>query len=146
DQRIVWMRQLIEWVQEMQEPSEFLSTLKVDLYPVEVYAFTPKGRVLALPRGATPIDFVYAIHTEVGHQCVGAKVNGQIVPLRYHLSNGDVVEILTQKGHAPAATGSTLSAPPGRAAGSGTGSTCTNALRPPKSAGSCSSAKRGSLA
>ena len=101
DQRIVWMRQLIEWVQEMQEPSEFLSTLKVDLYPVEVYAFTPKGRVLALPRGATPIDFAYAIHTEVGHQCVGAKVNGQIVPLRYHLSNGDVVEILTQKGHAP---------------------------------------------
>ncbi len=101
DQRIVWMRQLIEWVQEMQEPSEFLSTLKVDLYPVEVYAFTPKGRVLALPRGATSIDFAYAIHTEVGHLCVGAKVNGQIVPLRYQLSNGDVVEILTQKGHAP---------------------------------------------
>jgi len=101
DQRIVWMRQLIEWVKEMQEPSDFLSTLKVDLYPEEVYVFTPKGRVLALPRGATPIDFAYAIHTEVGHQCVGAKVNGQIVPLRHKLSNGDVVEILTQKGHAP---------------------------------------------
>ncbi len=101
DQRIVWMRQLIEWVKEMQEPSEFLSTLKVDLYPEEVYTFTPKGRVLALPRGATPVDFAYAIHTEVGNQCVGAKVNGQIVPLRYRLANGDVVEILTQKGHAP---------------------------------------------
>jgi len=101
DQRIVWMRQLIEWVKEMQEPSDFLSTLKVDLYPEEVYTFTPKGRVLALPRGATPLDFAYAIHTEVGHQCVGAKVNGQIVPLRHRLANGDVVEILTQKGHAP---------------------------------------------
>src|SRR5229473_783505 len=101
DQRIVWMRQLIEWVKEMQEPSEFMSTLRVDLYPEEVYAFTPKGRVLALPRGATPLDFAYAIHSEVGHQCVGAKVNGQIVPLRHRLSNGDVVEILTQKGHAP---------------------------------------------
>ena len=101
DQRILWMRQLIEWVQDMQEPSEFLSTLRVDLYPEEVYTFTPKGRVLALPRGATPVDFGYAIHSEVGHQCVGAKVNGQIVPLRHQLSNGDVVEILTQKGHAP---------------------------------------------
>ncbi len=101
DQRIVWMRQLIEWVREMQEPSEFLSTLKVDLYPEEVYIFTPKGRVLVLPRGATPVDFAYAVHTEVGHQCTGAKVNGQIVPLRHNLSNGDVVEILTQKGHTP---------------------------------------------
>ena len=101
DQRILWMRQLIEWVKEMQEPSDFLSTLKVDLYPEEVYAFTPKGKVLALPRGATPVDFAYAVHTEVGNQCIGAKVNGQIVPLRHRLSNGDVVEILTQKGHAP---------------------------------------------
>jgi len=101
DQRILWMRQLIEWVKEMQEPSEFMSTLKVDLYPEEVYAFTPKGKVLALPRGATPVDFAYAVHTEVGNQCIGAKVNGQIVPLRHRLTNGDVVEILTQKGHAP---------------------------------------------
>jgi GTP diphosphokinase / guanosine-3',5'-bis(diphosphate) 3'-diphosphatase len=101
DQRILWMRQLIEWVKEMQEPSEFMSTLKVDLYPEEVYAFTPKGKVLALPRGATPVDFAYAVHTEVGNQCIGAKVNGQIVPLRHRLSNGDVVEILTQKGHVP---------------------------------------------
>ena len=95
------MRQLIEWVQEMQEPSEFLSTLRVDLYPEEVYTFTPKGRVVVLPRGATPIDFAYAVHTEVGHQCTGAKVNGEMVPLRHALANGDVVEIVTQKGHAP---------------------------------------------
>lgn len=101
DQRIIWMRQLIEWAREMQEPSEFLSTLKVDLYPEEVYAFTPKGRVIPLPRGATPVDFAYAVHTEVGNQCTGAKVNGQIVPLKHALANGDVVEILTQKGHVP---------------------------------------------
>ncbi len=81
DQRITWMRQLIEWSQELQEPGEFLSTLKVDLAPVEVYAFTPKGRVLELPKGATPVDFAYSVHTEVGHQCVGAKVNGQMVSL-----------------------------------------------------------------
>jgi GTP pyrophosphokinase len=101
DQRIAWMRQLIEWSQELQEPGEFLSTLKVDLAPVEVYAFTPKGRVLELPRGATPVDFAYSVHTAVGHQCVGAKVNGQMVTLRHEIVSGDVVEILTQKGHKP---------------------------------------------
>ncbi|HVN09661.1 MAG TPA: bifunctional (p)ppGpp synthetase/guanosine-3',5'-bis(diphosphate) 3'-pyrophosphohydrolase [Patescibacteria group bacterium] len=101
DQRIVWMRQLIEWVQEMQEPAEFLSTLRVDLYPEEVYAFTPKGKVIPLPRGATPVDFAYAVHTEVGNTCVGARVNGQMVSLRHALSNGDVVEVITQKGHTP---------------------------------------------
>jgi guanosine-3',5'-bis(diphosphate) 3'-pyrophosphohydrolase len=101
DQRITWMRQLIEWSQELEEPGEFLSTLKVDLAPGEVYAFTPKGRVLELPRGATPVDFAYAVHTEIGHQCVGAKVNGQMVALRHEIGSGDVVEILTQKGHKP---------------------------------------------
>jgi GTP diphosphokinase / guanosine-3',5'-bis(diphosphate) 3'-diphosphatase len=101
DQRIAWMRQLIEWSQELQEPGEFLSTLKVDLAPVEVYAFTPKGRVLELPKGATPVDFAYSVHTEVGHQCVGAKVNGHMVSLRHEIGSGDVVEILTQKGHKP---------------------------------------------
>ena len=101
DQRITWMRQLIEWSQELEEPGEFLSTLKVDLAPVEVYAFTPKGRVLELPRGATPVDFAYTVHTEVGHHCVGAKVNGQMVALRHEIVSGDVVEILTQKGHKP---------------------------------------------
>src|SRR5215467_7181862 len=101
DQRISWMRQLIEWSQELQEPGEFLTTLKVDLAPVEVYAFTPKGRVLELPKGATPVDFAYSVHTEVGNQCVGAKVNGQMVTLRHEIVSGDVVEILTQKGHKP---------------------------------------------
>jgi GTP diphosphokinase / guanosine-3',5'-bis(diphosphate) 3'-diphosphatase len=101
DQRVVWMRQLIEWVQDMEEPSEFLSTLRVDLYPEEVYTFSPKGRVVVLPRGSTPVDFAYEIHTEVGHQCIGAKVNRQMVPLRHVLANGDVVEILSQKGHPP---------------------------------------------
>ncbi|HVO58815.1 MAG TPA: bifunctional (p)ppGpp synthetase/guanosine-3',5'-bis(diphosphate) 3'-pyrophosphohydrolase [Dongiaceae bacterium] len=101
DQRIIWMRQLIEWSQELQEPGEFLTTLKVDLTPNEVYAFTPKGRVLELPAGATPVDFAYAVHTEVGHQCVGAKVNGHMVTLRHEIASGDVVEILTQKGHSP---------------------------------------------
>src|SRR6202158_434088 len=101
DQRITWMRQLIEWSQELEEPGEFLSTLKVDLAAAEVYAFTPKGRVLELPRGATPVDFAYSIHTEIGHQCVGAKVNGQMVALRHEIVSGDVVEILTQKGHGP---------------------------------------------
>jgi guanosine-3',5'-bis(diphosphate) 3'-pyrophosphohydrolase len=100
-QRIAWLRQLVEWQQEMRDPGDFMSTLKVDLYPEEVYCFTPRGKVIALPRGATPIDFAYAIHTDVGHTCVGAKVNGRIVSLRYNLRNGDVVEILTQPGHMP---------------------------------------------
>src|SRR6202790_2000739 len=98
DQRITWMRQLIEWSQELQEPGEFLTTLKVDLAPVEGYAFTPKGRVLELPRGATPVDFAYAVHPEVGHQCVGAKPNGQMVARRHDITSVAVVEILTQKG------------------------------------------------
>ncbi|MBI4466034.1 MAG: bifunctional (p)ppGpp synthetase/guanosine-3',5'-bis(diphosphate) 3'-pyrophosphohydrolase [Acidobacteria bacterium] len=100
-QRIAWLRHLIDWAREMQDPSEFLSTLKVDLYPEEVHTFTPKGRVVVLPRQATAVDFAYAIHTEVGHTCVGAKVNGRLVPLRHRLQNGDIVEILTQAGHAP---------------------------------------------
>ena len=101
DQRIAWLRQLVEWQRELRDPSEFMSTLKVDLYPEEVYTFTPRGRVIVLPRDATPIDFAYAIHSDVGNTCVGAKVNGTIRPLRYGLKNGDVVEILTQPGHQP---------------------------------------------
>src|SRR6516165_9417481 len=96
-----WMRQLLEYQQEVRDPQEFIQNLKVELYPEEVYAFTPKGQVKAFPRGATPIDFAYAIHTDVGHQCVGARVNGKMVPVRTHLKNGDIVEIVTQSGHKP---------------------------------------------
>ncbi len=101
DQRVAWLRQLVEWQREMHDPGEFMATLKVDLYPEEVYAFTPKGRVIILPRDATPIDFAYAIHSDVGNTCTGARVNGRIVQLKYGLRNGDVVEILTQSGHLP---------------------------------------------
>jgi GTP pyrophosphokinase len=101
DQRIAWLRHLLEWIQEMRDSNEFMSTLKVDLYREEVYTFTPRGKVIVLPRDSTPVDFAYAIHTAVGHTCVGAKVNGRIVPLKYALRNGDVIEILTQPGHMP---------------------------------------------
>ena len=101
EQRLAWLRQVVEWQRDVSDPNEFLSTLKVDLYPEEVYTFTPKGKVVVLPREATPIDFAYTIHTEVGHTCVGAKVNGRMVPLRYKLHSGDIVEILTQPGHKP---------------------------------------------
>ena len=101
DQRVAWLRQLVEWQQEMRDPGEFMSTLKVDLYPEEVYCFTPKGRVIVLPSGSCPIDFAYAVHSEVGNTCTGAKINGRIVPLRYVLRNGDIVDVLTQAGHGP---------------------------------------------
>jgi GTP diphosphokinase / guanosine-3',5'-bis(diphosphate) 3'-diphosphatase len=101
EQQIAWLRQLVEWQRDMRDSGEFMSTLKVDLYPEEVYCFTPKGRVIALPRGGTPIDFAYAIHSDVGNTCVGAKVNGRIVQLKQALRNGDVVEILTQANHLP---------------------------------------------
>ena len=96
-----WMRQLLEVQQEVRDPQEFLQNLKIDLYPEEVYIFTPKGEVRSLPRGATAVDFAYSIHTDVGNQCTGARVNGKMVPLRTRLQNGDIVEILTQSGHKP---------------------------------------------
>ncbi len=101
DQRIAWLRHLVEWQRDVQDPGEFMSTLKVDLYPEEVYTFTPRGKVIVLPRDATPIDFAYAIHSDVGSTCVGAKVNSRIVPLRSTLKNGDIVEIMTQASHEP---------------------------------------------
>ena len=97
----VWLRQLLEWQQEVRDPQEFIQNLKIDLYPEEVYTFTPKGQVKPLPRGATPVDFAYSIHTDVGNQCVGARVNGRMVPLRTPLKNGDIVEIVTQARHKP---------------------------------------------
>ena len=99
--RFAWLRQVLEWQKEVKDPHEFLNSLKIDLYPDEVHCFTPRGEVKSLPRGATPIDFAYAIHTEVGHGCVGARVNGAMAPLRYELRNGDICEILTRKNHLP---------------------------------------------
>src|SRR5271169_4911180 len=101
EKRLAWLRQVVEWQREVPDPNEFLSTLKIDLYPEEVYTFTPKGKIVILPREATPVDFVYNIHSEVGNTCVGAKVNGRIVQLRYKLRSGDIVEILTQPGQHP---------------------------------------------
>jgi GTP pyrophosphokinase len=102
EQKVQWLRQLVEWQREIRDPGDFMSTLKGDLRAAEeVYAFTPGGKVIALPRGACPIDFAYAVHSDVGNQCVGAKVNGRIVPLKYEIRNGEVVEILTQSGHSP---------------------------------------------
>jgi guanosine-3',5'-bis(diphosphate) 3'-pyrophosphohydrolase len=95
DEKFAWLRQLMEWQQDLKDPKEFLETVKVDLFTDEVFVFTPKGDVKSLPRGATPVDFAYAIHSDVGGRCVGAKVNGKIVPLRYKLKNGDMVEVLT---------------------------------------------------
>jgi GTP pyrophosphokinase len=101
DPNIVWLRQLIEWQQEVQDPRAFLSALKVNLYPDEVYIFTPKGEVMSFPRGATPLDFAYRVHTQIGDHCAGARVNGKLVPLRAPLQNGDIVEILTNPARTP---------------------------------------------
>jgi GTP pyrophosphokinase len=101
EERLNWIRQLVDWQKEMTDPNEFLSSLKMDLYPDEVYTFTPKGKVVVIPSDGTPVDFAYTIHTEVGHTCVGAKVNGRMAPLRTKLRTGDIVEIVTQKDHKP---------------------------------------------
>ena len=95
DEKFAWLRQLMEWQQDLKDPKEFLETVKVDLFTDEVFVFTPKGDVKSLPRGATPVDFAFAIHSDIGNRCVGGKVNGKIVPLRYKLKNGDMVEVLT---------------------------------------------------
>ncbi len=95
DASFLWLRQLVEWQHDIKDPAIFMNSLKIDLYPDEVYTFTPKGDVFAFPRGATPLDFAYRIHTDVGHRCVGARVNGKLLPLRTPLKNGDIVEILT---------------------------------------------------
>jgi len=92
-----WLKQVMEWQTELKDPTEFMRNLKVDLFQDEVFVFTPKGKLLSLQSGSTPIDFAYSIHTEVGHRCVGAKVNGKMVPLSYRLQNGDIVEVMTSK-------------------------------------------------
>jgi GTP pyrophosphokinase len=101
DQKFVWLRHLLEWQQELKDPKEFMDTLKIDLFPEEVYVFTPKGDVKSFPFGSTPVDFAYSIHTDIGNQCVGAKVNSRIVPLKYRIKNGDIVDILTNPRHTP---------------------------------------------
>jgi len=99
--RFAWLRKLMEWQRDLEDPTEFMQSLKMNLYPGEIFVFTPGGEVKALPRGSTPIDFAYSIHTEVGHQCVGARVNGRMVPLKSELATGDQVEIITQTNHKP---------------------------------------------
>src|SRR4030081_3429535 len=102
DQKLSWLRSRLEWQSEVGDAESFVNTVKVDLFQDEVYVFTPKGDVLNLPAGSTPVDFAYRIHTEVGHHCIGAKVNGRMVPLDYELKNGEIVEVLTSKGpHGP---------------------------------------------
>ncbi len=101
EQYFQWLRQLLESQQDVRDPHEFLQNLRIELYPEEVYIFTPKGEVKSLPRGSTPVDFAYSVHTDVGHRCIGARVNGRMVPLRTRLANGDIVEILTQTDHKP---------------------------------------------
>ncbi|MBP2670390.1 MAG: relA [candidate division NC10 bacterium] len=101
DQSFVWLRQLMEWQRDLKDSKEFLETLRVDLFPDEVYVFTPRGDVRQFPKGATPIDFAFAIHTDVGLRCVGAKISGRLVPLRTELQNGDIVEIVTSPNHVP---------------------------------------------
>jgi GTP pyrophosphokinase len=101
DEKFAWLRQLLEWHQDLADPHEFLDIVKVDLFPDEVFVFSPKGDVINLPRGATPIDFAYAIHSEVGAHCAGVKVNGKMVSLRSRLADGDTVEIITSKSQYP---------------------------------------------
>src|SRR5437899_8038148 len=101
DESLLWLRQLIETQQDMKDPREFMDTVRVDLFPDEVYVFTPKGDVKALPEGSTPIDFAYAVHTEVGNHCVGARLNGKLVPLRQTLRQGDIVEVVTSPTQKP---------------------------------------------
>ncbi len=97
DTKLKWLRSMLDWQQELSDPQEFMESLKIDLFEDEVYVFTPKGEVKSLAAGATPLDFAYEVHTEIGHRCVGARVNGKIVPLHYELRSGDIVEIMTAK-------------------------------------------------
>lgn len=101
EEQFAWLRQLLEWQQNLQDPTEFMETVRMDLFPDEVYVFTPKGDVKGFPKGATPLDFAYSIHSEVGNKCVGARVNSKMVPLRYQLRNGDIVEVITSSKQHP---------------------------------------------
>lgn len=101
EKQFAWLRQLLEWQQNLEDPKEFMETVRMDLFPDEVYVFTPKGEVKEFPKGATPVDFAYSIHSEVGDKCMGARTNGKMIPLRYQLRNGDIVEIITSNRQHP---------------------------------------------
>ncbi|BCR05173.1 GTP pyrophosphokinase [Desulfuromonas versatilis] len=101
DKRFSWLRQMLEWQQELKDSREFMDSVKVDLFPEEVYVFTPQGDVKELPIGSTPVDFAYAVHTDIGHRCIGGKINGKLVPLKTKLQNGDIVEVLTAPNQTP---------------------------------------------
>jgi guanosine-3',5'-bis(diphosphate) 3'-pyrophosphohydrolase len=101
EQQFAWLRQLLEWQRDLPDAKEFMDTVKGDLFPDVVYVFTPRGDVKELPQGSTPVDFAFSVHTDIGHHCVGAKVNGKIVPLKHVLHNGDKIEVITQSGHTP---------------------------------------------
>src|SRR5690606_3489373 len=101
EEKVAWLREAMEWLREMKDPQEFMETLKIDLFEDEVFVFTPKGDVISLPAGSTPVDFAFAVHTDIGMHCGGARVNGKMVPLSYQLSNGEFVEILVSKNATP---------------------------------------------
>ena len=101
EKQFSWLRQLLEWQKNLEDPNEFMESVRLDLFPNEVYVFTPKGAVREFPKGATPIDFAYSIHSEIGDKCIGARVNGRMVPIRYQMKNGDIVEIITSSRHNP---------------------------------------------
>ena len=101
ENRLAWLRSLMDWGKDVKDASEFVDSMQSDVFSDRVYVFTPQGDLKDLPSGSTPIDFAYAVHTEVGHRCRGARVNGKLVPLDYHLSNGEQVEIITSKRGGP---------------------------------------------
>ena len=138
--KVAWLRQLMEWRDQVADAEEFVESLKSDVFKEQIYVFTPAGDIIELPAGATPVDFAYRIHTEVGHQCVGAKINDQLVPLDYRLQNGQVVKILTSRSRpGQIATGSfrrpTMSRQPQRAKRSGAGSVARNVTKTSPRAG-----------
>jgi GTP diphosphokinase / guanosine-3',5'-bis(diphosphate) 3'-diphosphatase len=137
DKRFGWLRQLLEWQQELKDSREFMDTVKIDLFPEEVYVFTPRGDVKELPKGSTPVDFAYSVHTDIGHKCVGAKINGKLVPLKTPLHNGDIVEVITSPNQTPSKDWLKFVAPPRRATRSASGSRPNNEKKASSSARNC---------
>jgi guanosine-3',5'-bis(diphosphate) 3'-pyrophosphohydrolase len=132
-----WLQSLLELQSASGDSAEFLEHLKVDLFPGEVYVFTPKGKILPLPRGATAVDFAYAVHTDIGNRCVACRINHELMPLRTELRNGDQVEIITAPTPTPIRPGSATSRPARRARRSATSSRPCSTRNPPRSASAC---------